>query len=76
MGAKSRQADPLFLFHEATGAFVVAYQDSDTIAAFKVDARTGCLTPFGKKLRTRSPTCIQISAGKLAQAIGRVHGND
>lgn len=40
----------------------VAHQDSDTIAIFRINPKTGKLTPVGKPTKVPSPVCLKMIA--------------
>ena len=41
-----------------------ANQDSDTINIFRIDSKTGKLTPVGKPVSVPSPVCLKLVALK------------
>ena len=44
---------------DPTGHYLIAAnQDSDSLVVFRVDAKTGHLTPIGQKENAPSPTCV------------------
>ena len=43
-------------------ALFVANEKSDDIVIFRIDAKTGQLTPTGEKLDVSSPVCIKFLA--------------
>ena len=50
---------PRFFGLDPTGAYLIAAnQDSNNIVVFKIDQKTGGLTPTGDTLELASPVCI------------------
>ena len=48
---------------DPTGTFLLAAnQNSDTIVVFRIDGKTGGLTPVGKPVRVPAPVCIRMTA--------------
>jgi len=44
---------------DPTGSYLIAAnQESDTVVAFRIDAKTGRLTPTGQKLDVPEPACV------------------
>ena len=51
---------PRFMMFDRTGNyFLCANQNSDNIVIFKVDKKSGMLTPSGKELKMPSPVCLK-----------------
>lgn len=54
---------PRNFFIDTKGEYLfVANQDSDTIVMFRINPKTGKLTPVGKPIKVPSPTCIKMAA--------------
>ena len=46
---------------DSKGEYIfVAHQDTDTIAAFRINAKTGKLTSVGKPLKVPAPVCLKM----------------
>jgi 6-phosphogluconolactonase len=46
---------------DAKGEYIfVAHQDTDTIAIFRINPKTGKLTPVGKPLKVPAPVCLKM----------------
>jgi 6-phosphogluconolactonase len=46
---------------DPTGAFLLAaHQDTDNVVVFRVDAKTGRVTPTGQILEVGSPVCVKF----------------
>jgi 6-phosphogluconolactonase len=54
-----------FAIHEGARLLAAAHQDSDLITTFKIDRRSGRLTPFGLPVRTPSPAFVQFAGGPV-----------
>ena len=49
---------------------VVANQDSDTLATFRIDQLTGRLTPTGHVAPAPTPVCVKFMAPVQTKAMG------
>jgi 6-phosphogluconolactonase len=46
---------------DPTGTWLLAaHQDSDNVVAFRIDAKTGRLTPTGQTLEVGAPVCVKF----------------
>jgi 6-phosphogluconolactonase len=46
---------------DSKGEYIfVAHQDTDTIAAFRINTKTGKLTPVGKPIKVPAPVCLKM----------------
>ena len=49
---------------DPTGHYlIVGNQDGDSLTVFKIDQKTGVLTPTGKVFEVASPVCLKFVAG-------------
>ena len=43
---------------------IVANQDSDNVVVYKIDTKTGTLTPTGQEYKVGAPVCVKFMAAK------------
>jgi 6-phosphogluconolactonase len=62
IGQQSTQGNtPRNFMIDPKGEFLfVANQDSDTIVLFRINQKTGKLTPTGKPVKVPSPVCLKM----------------